>query len=85
LRTDASGSFCADYVLGDHEIAAEVKATTTAADKHLRGLRAFREEYPVRRAILVSLDPRPRTTDDGIDILPWEVFLQQFWNGEIIR
>lgn len=51
---------------------------------HLRGLRAFSEEYPAARRIVVSLDAAPRQVD-GIEILPWKLFLEKLWAGEIIR
>ena len=72
-----------DFVLGDHEIAIEVKSTGLANASHLKGLRRFKEEYSVRRSILVSLDPKPRTTEDQIEILPWQTFLEQLWAGEL--
>jgi predicted AAA+ superfamily ATPase len=62
----------------------EAKATDQATPSHLKGLRQFREEYPVRRSILVSLDARPRITDDGIEILPWSRFLEKLWGGELL-
>jgi len=74
-----------DFVLGEHEIVVEVKAADMAVRQHLRGLRAFKEEYKPRRCILVSRDPKPRKTEDGIEILPWEVFLRELWDGGIIR
>ena len=73
-----------DFVLGDKDVAIEVKATDRAAAHHFRGLTAFREDYRVRRAILVTLDPRPRETD-GITVLPWRVFFERLWGGEIVR
>ena len=73
-----------DFVLGEHEIALEVKATEMAARHHLKGLRAFKEEYGPRRCILVSRDARPRRTEDGIEILPWDVFLRGLWDGAIM-
>lgn len=73
-----------DFILGDHEVAVEVKATPSASARHLKGLISFAEEYSVKRKILVSLDPLPRKAGD-IDILPWERFLELLWNGEIIE
>ncbi len=78
----ASG-FEVDFITGDHETAIEVKSTAMVRNRHLKGIRAFKEEYPVRYAIVVSLDPKPRKTEDGIDILPWEQFLQRLWDGRI--
>jgi predicted AAA+ superfamily ATPase len=72
-----------DFVLGDHEVAIEVKATEQASSRHLKGLKAFSEEYTVKKLILISNDPLPRQVDN-ILILPWKVFLNRLWNGEII-
>ena len=72
-----------DFVLGDHEVAIEVKATEQADHRHLKGLRAFAEEYKVKKLILISNDPMPRKMDD-ILILPWKVFLERLWAEEII-
>jgi predicted AAA+ superfamily ATPase len=80
----ASG-FEVDFILGDHEIIIEVKSTELARTTHLKGLRRFKEEYPVRRSILVSLDSKPRKTEDQIEILPWQVFLEQLWGGELVN
>ncbi|MCK4487972.1 MAG: ATP-binding protein [Desulfobacterales bacterium] len=80
----ASG-FEVDFIIGDHEIAIEVKSTELAHTTHLKGLRRFKEEYSARRSILVSLDAKPRMTEDGIEILPWQIFLERLWGGEIYR
>jgi predicted AAA+ superfamily ATPase len=72
-----------DFVLGDHEVAIEVKATEQASDRHLRGLKAFAEEYTVKKVILISNDPMPRLVNN-ILILPWKIFLHRLWAGEII-
>jgi predicted AAA+ superfamily ATPase len=72
-----------DIVLGDGQVAIEIKSTTATTDHHLRGLRAFRQEYEAR-CFLISLDPRPRLTSDGIHILPWRDFLDQLWSNKII-
>lgn len=73
-----------DFILGDHEIAIEAKGTDHARPKHLKGLHQFREEYTTRRSILVSLDERQRKTEDGIEILPWRIFLEKLWADEVI-
>ena len=72
-----------DLVLGDGEVGLEVKSTLFAKDQHLRGLRAFKEEHG-SQCFLVSQDPNPRKTEDGILILPWREFLARLWAGEII-
>jgi predicted AAA+ superfamily ATPase len=79
-----SSGFEVDFVLGDSEISIEVKSTDSANTTHLKGLRRFREEYTVRRSILVSLDPKPRKTEDQIEILPWQMFLEQLWSRKVV-
>ncbi len=79
----ASG-FEVDFVLGDHEVALEAKSSAEVKPHHLKGIRAFTEEFTVKQAIVVSLDPRPRKTDDGILILPWKEFLARLWADRIV-
>jgi uncharacterized protein len=74
-----------DFILGEGEVAVEVKATRMAGNHDLRGLRAFREEHHPKRALLVSMDPKPRQTDDGIEILPWAHFLGELWSGGVVE
>ena len=72
-----------DFILGDHEVAVEVKGSEQVAAHHLTGLKAFREEYKTKYSIVVSLDAKPRIID-GITILPWQSFLRKLWAGEIV-
>jgi len=72
-----------DFVLGDHEAAIEVKSTEMANLRHLKGLKSFSDEYKVKKSILISNDPYPRKIGT-IWILPWRVFLQKLWAGDII-
>jgi len=79
-----TSGFEVDFILGDCEVAIEVKSTKFSGPTHLKGLRRFKEEYQVKRSILVALDSKPRRTEDGIEILPWKVFCEQLWSGEIM-
>ena len=72
-----------DFILGDHEVAIEVKSTDHAESRHLKGLKAFSEEYEVKKKILISNDPLPRLIGD-ILVLPWRIFLDRLWGDEII-
>ena len=73
-----------DFILGDHQVAIEVKGTEQVMSQHLKGLKAFREEYKTKHSIVVSLDAKPRIVD-GILILPWETFLKRLWAGELVE
>ncbi|MFH0920293.1 MAG: DUF4143 domain-containing protein [Fibrobacterota bacterium] len=70
-----TSGFEVDFIVGDAEIAVEVKAAREVNTNHLKGLRAFRDEQKSGRTVLVSLVETPRKTDDGIEILPWRHFL----------
>lgn len=77
-----------DFVLGNAEIALEVKISDQVHKEDLKGLMAFCEEYPKAEAIVISQDKRSRKLEldnkQTILILPWKDFLSQLWNGEII-
>ncbi len=74
-----------DFLLGDIEVAIEAKASARINRVHLRGLRTLSEEHPdVQSRIVVSLEPRPRRTEDGIDILPATTFASRLWAGELV-
>lgn len=72
-----------DFILADGRIALEVKGTGQVGPAHLKGLKAFCEEYHPQHAFLVSLDPHPRKID-SITILPWKIFLEKLWDGKIL-
>ena len=72
-----------DFILGNAEVAVEVKATERPTTDHLKGLRAWREEHPESRCILVCRAPRPRRSENGIEIIPWREFLRSLWRNEI--
>jgi predicted AAA+ superfamily ATPase len=78
-----ASQFEVDLVLGQNDVAIEIKSTDQARDRHMKGLRAFKEEYK-NRCLLVTMDPRERKTSDGILILPWKTFLDRLWSNEII-
>jgi len=74
-----------DFVLGDMVAAIEVKGTARVSDAHLRGLRALADAHALKHKMVVSLEPEPRSVASGIDILPWQVFLERLWAGELTR
>ncbi len=72
-----------DVILGDAKVAIEIKSAEEVMSKHLKGLKAFREEYPDTKLMVVSLDKLTRTSD-GIEIVYIYDFLKMLWKGEII-
>lgn len=77
----SKSGFEVDFIL-DGEVAIEVKAKAQVSQRDLRGLVALGEERAHRRRIAVSLEERPRRVGE-IDVLPWELFLEQLWSGAL--
>ena len=72
-----------DFVLGDGEVAVEVKGSSRVDDRDLRPLLTFHDLCRPRKVIVVCTEPSPRRKD-GVDLLPWREFLARLWAGEIL-
>ena len=73
--------------LTDDEVASLVESIATTSNptaKHLKGLRALAEERIFKRFLLVCDVETERRTEDGIEILPWETFLNRLWAGDCV-
>ena len=74
-----------DFVLGDMQLAVEAKASEKIVARHLKGLRTLAQEHPnAERRVVVCLEPRPRRTEDGIDVLPAAEFAHRLWQGRLL-
>jgi predicted AAA+ superfamily ATPase len=73
-----------DLVLGEMDAAVEVKAGARVHDGDLRGLRALAQEHRVRKLLVVCLESEPRRSGD-VDVLPWRLFLERLYAGDIVR
>lgn len=62
--------------------AIEIKSSEEIQNRHLKGLRSFRDEYPDAKLIVAGLDKVSRTTEDGISVLYAIDFLKALWNGD---
>ncbi|MBI4268603.1 ATP-binding protein [Candidatus Uhrbacteria bacterium] len=78
-----SSGYEVDFILGDHEVAIEVKGVGDVQPRHTKGLCAFHDEYTAKKSLIVSLDPRPRQLGT-ITVLPWNDFLTALWNGDVL-
>lgn len=78
-----SNGYEVDAIIGDARVAIEFKSSEEVQSKHTKGLKAFEEDFPDARKIIVSLDCNKRILN-GIEIIPAMDFLKMLWNGEII-
>lgn len=72
-----------DAVLGDARVAIEIKSAEEVQGRHLKGLKAFGDEFPDSRRIIVSLDVFNRDMGD-IECLYVMDFFKQLWEGKIV-
>ena len=78
-----SSGYEVDFIVGNGRVAIEIKATDEVKSRHLKGLKAFKEDYSQARTIIVSLDKYSRIMS-SVEIIPAEQFLKGLWNSEII-
>ena len=71
-----------DVVIGDAKVAIEIKSCEEVKTRHKAGLKAFKEEHPDSRLILVSLDPITRLSEDK-ELIYVTDFFKMLWNGRI--
>lgn len=70
-----------DFVLNRGEVAIEAKSRVRSQD--LRPMRAFVEEHSPRHAIVVTAE-QDRRRVDGIEVMPYQSFLELLHAGEIV-
>lgn len=77
-----------DFILGQGDVAIEVKISSRVEKSDVKGLAAFAEEHKPSKALVISLDSREREIDLGNNVkarvLPYKNFLEQLWTGKII-
>lgn len=73
-----------DFILGNGEVAVEVKGTDRVDRRVLRHMKTFRANYAPAKSIVVC-NEREERVHSGIRIMPWRVLLQELWDNTIIR
>jgi len=77
-----SGGYEVDCIIGNGRVAIEMKSCNEVKSRHTKGLKAFQEDFPQARLIVVSLDKYKRAMGD-VEIFPVIEFLSELWNGKI--
>ena len=73
-----------DFILGEKELAVEIKGSSRVHEGDIRSLQALIEDGPIKRRCLVCMEKQPRTLTHDIQVLPWRMFIEQLWNGELL-
>ncbi len=72
-----------DFILGEMDLALAVKASSRTHENDLHALQLLKQESRVKKRLLISLDSHPKNMN-GIEVLPWKLFIQNLWNGDYI-
>ena len=70
-----------DFTLGT-TLAIEVKAKNHISERDMDGIRALKEEGVFKKYFVVSLDTVERKTEDGIELIHWQNFMNRLWHQE---
>ena len=73
-----------DLIIGEAEWAIEIKTSKQKSMKEFKGLIAFGEEFPEAKLMAVTFDDSKRIIEGKIEVFPWQAFLKQLWNNELI-
>lgn len=73
-----------DFVLAGGEMAVEVKGTGRVANRELKALAAFAEEFAPKHALVVCNEKEERLVGK-LRIVPWKTFLKKLWAGEYLK
>jgi predicted AAA+ superfamily ATPase len=73
-----------DFILGQGEVAIEVKGASLVDRRDLHSLKAFKEDYSPKLSLVVCNESEERI-QGGIRIVPWRMFLRDLWEGRIVH
>jgi predicted AAA+ superfamily ATPase len=81
-RTSAGAEV--DFILGDMDVAIEVKSSQRVHETDSKNLIVLAQSHSIRKRLLISFETERKTLNNGVECLPWQLFLEKLWNGEII-
>ncbi len=76
-----SSGYEVDAIIGNAQVAIEIKSSEEVQSNHTKGLKAFSEEFPDARLVIVSMDKYPRRMNN-VEIYPALQFLSMLWNTD---
>jgi predicted AAA+ superfamily ATPase len=71
-----------DFILGDKDLALEIKGSARIHEGDIGGLQALLEDAPVKKCCLVCLEKQPRHLTKYIETIPWQMFIERLWGGD---
>jgi predicted AAA+ superfamily ATPase len=71
-----------DFIWGDKRLAIEIKGSSRVHEGDIGGLQALIEDGPVKKSYIVCLERQPRQLTKNIEVIPWQMFIEQLWHNE---
>ena len=71
-----------DFILGDKELAIEIKGSSRIHEGDIGSLRALLEDGLVKKCCIICLEKQPRQLTKDIEAIPWQMFIERLWAGE---
>ncbi len=71
-----------DFIVGDKDLAIEVKGSSRVHEGDIRSLKALVEDGPVKRCCIVCMEKQPRQLATDIEVIPWKMFVEQLWDAQ---
>jgi len=71
-----------DFILGDKELAIEIKGSSRVHEGDIGALQALLEDGPVKKCCIVCLEKQPRQLTKNIEAIPWQSFVERLWCGD---
>ena len=73
-----------DFILGEKEVAIEAKGSNRVRGENLKTFDLLEEDGKVKKKFVVSLESERRMIN-GIEILPFKLFVERLWADQIIK
>jgi predicted AAA+ superfamily ATPase len=76
-----------DFIVGDKELALEVKSSERIHPVDAKWLKVLTEDGPIKKRMIVCFESEPKTFRDNagqVEVVPWRVFLERLWSGDLI-
>jgi len=71
-----------DFILGDKELAVEIKGSSRIHEGDIFSLQALLDDGPIKKCCIVGMEKQPRLLTKNIESIPWQQFIERLWQGE---
>lgn len=78
----ASSGYEVDFILGDKQLAIEIKSSKRVHEGDIKGMSALKEDGVVKKSVIISMEDEPRFITSDIEVIPWHMFIERLWAND---